>query len=124
MAKSKKNYEIGYGKPPRQNRFKTGVSGNPKGRPKGSKNLATIINEVASAPVTVSENGRRRTVTKVEAIYCRLANTALTGDLRAARDFLNFHRAAEVLQSLDEPDFVPHERDEAVKKSVLKRIHK
>jgi hypothetical protein len=28
------DYEIGYGKPPRNGRFKPGVSGNPKGRPK------------------------------------------------------------------------------------------
>ena len=31
-------YEVGYGKPPEASRFKPGRSGNPKGRPRGSKN--------------------------------------------------------------------------------------
>ena len=32
--KDKRDYEIGYGKPPKQTRFKPGQSGNPRGRPK------------------------------------------------------------------------------------------
>ena len=39
------DYEVGYKKPPIHTRFKPGVSGNPKGRPKGTKNLATDLAE-------------------------------------------------------------------------------
>lgn len=124
MDRPKKNYEVGYGKPPNERRFKAGVSGNPKGRPKGKKNQATIINEIALTPITITENGKRRTVTIAEAIVCRLANTALTGNLRATREFLYFHRSAEVSQPSEEQSFVPHERDEAVKASFLKRMQK
>ena len=31
-----KTYDVGFGKPPRHRQFRKGVSGNPKGRPKGS----------------------------------------------------------------------------------------
>jgi hypothetical protein len=37
------NYQVGYGRPPAKSRFKKGTSGNPRGRPKHSKNMKTII---------------------------------------------------------------------------------
>ena len=35
---AKPGYEVGYGKPPKDTRFKPGQSGNPSGRPKGATN--------------------------------------------------------------------------------------
>ena len=32
-----RDYEVGYGKPPKEHRFKKGQSGNPRGRPKDAK---------------------------------------------------------------------------------------
>ncbi len=32
-----RDYEVGYGKPPSRTRFRSGQSGNPRGRPKGTK---------------------------------------------------------------------------------------
>jgi hypothetical protein len=50
------DYEVGYGKPPRQTRFKQGQSGNVQGRPRGSKNLTTVMLKELSEKVTISEN--------------------------------------------------------------------
>ena len=36
-------FEVGYKRPPRQSRFQPGQSGNPRGRPKGSKNRVTAL---------------------------------------------------------------------------------
>ena len=77
------DYEVGYGKPPRHSRFKKGRSGNPKGRPKGNKNAATLLRERLYSTVTVTENGRRRKMTVLEVVFRKLTKSALEGDPRA-----------------------------------------
>src|SRR2546430_13671820 len=74
------DYPVGYGRPPRQTRFRKGQSGNPMGRPKGAKNLATLIGQVLKEPVVVSENGRRKKITKREAMLKQLVNRAAAGE--------------------------------------------
>ena len=43
-----RDYEVGYGKPPRHTRFTKGRSGNPRGRSPGAKNLKTLLSEALS----------------------------------------------------------------------------
>jgi Family of unknown function (DUF5681) len=62
------DYEVGYGKPPRHARFKPGVYGDPRGRPNDSKNLATLLHEALNEQVVVADNGRRRKITKRQAV--------------------------------------------------------
>ena len=40
-------YQVGYCRPPLHSRFKPGQSGNPKGRPKQSRNMRTIVKQVS-----------------------------------------------------------------------------
>ena len=55
------NYEIGYGKPPASGRFRAGVSGNPKGRPKRKPSpLAERIKTVAQRSDRVSGAGKNQ----------------------------------------------------------------
>ena len=53
-ADDERDYEVGYGKPPRHTRFELGRSGNPQGRPGGSKNLLTLLNEALKEPSSSS----------------------------------------------------------------------
>jgi hypothetical protein len=122
MANSKGNHEVGYGKPPGHTQFVKGQSGNPKGRPKGSQNLSTILNKVGRERVKVTENGRTRYITKFEATILQLVNKAGVGDLNAARVLLSWSvwLANSVQTTIPLP--VPHERDEAVMASILEHI--
>ena len=86
---SKKKYEIGYGKPPVESRFKEGQSGNPTGRPKGKLNLATVLAQALSAKVVVKEGGRRQKISKFAVSITQLVNKAAGGDLRAMQILLS-----------------------------------
>ena len=79
----KRDYEVGYRKPPRQTRFTKGQSGNPRGRSPGAKNLKTLLSEALNEFVIVSENGGRRKITKREAIVTQLVNRSVS---RFSRD--------------------------------------
>ena len=84
-------YEIGYGRPPLHTRFKKGESGNYRGRPRARKNLATIVAEELRETIVISKNGRRRRITKVEAIAMRMVNNCLKEDNnRATQTLLSY----------------------------------
>lgn len=80
---AKTDYTVGYGKPPTASRFKPGQSGNPKGRPKGSKSARTLLDRALSTPITITENGRSKTVQHREALFKSLTAKALKGDMRS-----------------------------------------
>jgi hypothetical protein len=90
-----RDYEVGYGKPPHHTRFEPGRSGNPRGRPGGSKNLSTLLSEALNEPVIVVENGRRRKITKRRAIVTQLVNRSAQADLKATQILLGMLREIE-----------------------------
>ena len=96
-------FEAGYGKPPRHTRFKKGQSGNPRGRPKGSKNLTTLLTEALNEPVIVAENGGRRKITMRQAIIKQLVNRSATADWRAIKILLDLVRDIEGQRPLPRP---------------------
>jgi hypothetical protein len=91
----KRGYDVGYGKPPCQTRFKKGHSGNPKGRTAGDKNLSTLLSEALNERVVVTQNGRRRKITKRKAIVTQLVNRSASADLPALKLLLDMVRDTE-----------------------------
>lgn len=114
---------VGYKRPPRATQFKPGQSGNPKGRPRGARNFATALEQELRSSVAVNENGKRRMISKRDAIAKQLVNKAASGDARAIPILLNemrFHenepQAAELLSPLTAP------ANQQVMESIIARI--
>ena len=82
------DYEVGYGRPPKHTRFKPGQSGNPKGRPKGSKDFRSLLHRALFKKMRVTEDGEMRSMSRVEAVVTRLVARALNGDVHAAESVL------------------------------------
>ncbi len=85
-------YDIGYRRPPPSGRFKKGTSGNPQGRPKGAKNFLTLLEHELNQKVMVNEGGRRKSVTRMQAMVMRLVSAALQGDPKAVAALLDILR--------------------------------
>lgn len=83
MSEQQKEYEVGYGRPPKRTQFRKGQSGNPKGRPKGAKGLNASLKRELESKITIREGNREIRVSKAEAMAKRLATSALKGDMKA-----------------------------------------
>ena len=88
-----RDYQVGYKKPPLHTRFKKGQSGNPRGRPK--KNLAALLAAALNKRVSVTENGKRRQISKREAVIAQLVNKSASADLRATKMLIDMVRDIE-----------------------------
>ena len=99
-------YDVGYGKPPAETRFKPGQSGNPNGRPRGSKNrpalpalneerLKQIVLEEAYRTIPINDPSGPMTIPMSQAVMRSLAVNAAKGHQRAQRLFTELLSATE-----------------------------
>src|SRR5689334_8372902 len=91
--KSKSGLTAGYGKPPLHTRFQAGHSGNPAGRPKGSRNLRSDVRQTLQSPVKVNDQGKARRISTQQAALMRLREKALLGDAGSLDRLLEYARA-------------------------------
>ena len=70
---------VGYGQPPVHTRFQPGKSGNPRGRPKSSKDIQARLKKAAGQKVVVQEGGKQRKVDKLDLAMTQLMNGAAQG---------------------------------------------
>ncbi len=85
---SRKLSGAGYMRPPREYRWNKGQSGNPKGRPRGRRNLAAALTAVLHESVIREVDGEEREMTRLEAITRELVKGAEQGDPRLLHELL------------------------------------
>jgi hypothetical protein len=118
-----RDYKVGYKKPPLHTRFKNGQSGNPRGRPRGAKNFSTVLNDALNQRVVVTENGRRRKISKRELGIRQLVDKFAMAEVQATRLLLGLMLERERLAAAP-----PAERpslgaaDEKVIDNLFKRL--
>lgn len=68
MASQPNGDAVGYKRPPKDKRYQKGFSGNPRGRPKGSRSSVSILREVLCQTVRITDGDTTRKITKAEAL--------------------------------------------------------
>jgi hypothetical protein len=94
MPKRKKpksgDYEVGFGRPPKDTQFQPGHSGNQKGRPKGIRPVGAVLRDIIQRKVPVTEEGgKTRRLAVLEVMLLRLANDAMRSDQKAIKLILS-----------------------------------
>jgi hypothetical protein len=79
------DYEVGYCRPPKATRFAAGNRANPNGRPKGSRGIGAVLQDIMGQKIAVTENGKTRRIPTLEVILRRLANDAMRSDPAAVK---------------------------------------
>jgi hypothetical protein len=103
---------VGYANPPTSGQFKKGKSGNPKGRPRGSKSLSAMIDDTLFAKVNIRTGGVSRQVTQLEAILLQQMKAALEGNAKARDGVLKLATSSQRLNpssTENAPTFDPDE---------------
>lgn len=112
---------VGYRRPPRRTRFKPGQSGNPQGRPKGLKSLSQLVSRELDRRVFLTEEGRRRRVSKREVLAKQITKDALAGNAKARETVFGLDQQVvatmgQVATALMRPS------DEVVKANLIRRL--
>lgn len=100
-SESDDEYEVGYRKPPKHSRFGKGQSGNSRGKPRGTKNSATLLKQALLESVVVKQSGRQSKTTKFRVIAAQIVNKAMKGDYISIRLLL---RSVRLDRQLNRPE--------------------
>lgn len=117
--KREDGYQVGFGKPPLEHRFKKGKSGNALGRPKGAKNNSVRINvtnerhkaiilEEAYRVITISTPQGPEKLTVMQAAMRSIAIEAARGNHQAQRQLTDLVGSIEAEKKAEATQLLRH----------------
>jgi hypothetical protein len=90
MSHENHDDSVGYKKPPKDHQFRPGQSGNPNGRPKGTRNFKSDLRDELSEMISFRECGHEVSISKQRALIKRLVASAIEGDARSIATLMSF----------------------------------
>ena len=115
---------VGYKNPPKDTQFKPGQSGNPKGRPKGARNLKTDLMEELGEKIVVTENGQQRTISKQQALVKAMMAKGMKGDTAAGKAIFNLALGFEQVTSQERISLAMSDDDDAVMEAFKDKVRR
>jgi hypothetical protein len=109
-------------RPPPKGQFRPGQSGNPKGRPKGSRNIRTYVVKLLDAKIPVIEGGKTKKISRAEAIAIQYVNLAAKRDPKSLAAVLNMTREFDDAIKEGRPNALMRLEDEEVMQEMISRI--
>src|SRR5262245_18250413 len=110
MSNENHSDTVGYKQPRKGHTFRTGRSGNPNGRPKGTRNFKSDLREELSESISVREGGRDISISKQRALIKRLVASAIDGDARSIATLMSFCARA-FGDDIDDQEQAPEDRE-------------
>ena len=88
------DYEVGFGKPPKEHRFAKGKSGNPTGKkrrrkPDNEQSVALHVRSLFAEEVTITQNGKIEKLPMTAVLARKLLQRAMAGDVRMIKLLLD-----------------------------------
>lgn len=120
-ASAEGDYKVGKYRPPIHTQFKKGDGRKRPGRPKGSKNIATLVLEAAREQVTVTIDGKKRRISKQQSAAIQLANAGAMGNEKLLLKFIDLIADIEARAEAARPSEYPFSE---VDKKVIREIYK
>ena len=116
------DYDVGFGRPPKEHQFKPGQSGNPKGRPRRATRRKPVLQRLFENRVKITRNGKVETVSAEEAVLLKLLEKAIKGDARAIDQVLRLR--PEVAREIEDIERLEREFREMERESDGDKIMK
>lgn len=85
-----RDYEVGYGKPPRDTRFQKGHKGHKAVGPRKRKSLSDQLDRILAEKLTVKENGKPQRMAKEDVFLRQLVSRAISGERQASGAILAY----------------------------------